>query len=177
MIHSWNWLFRSLVTAVVLGGVICNADETASVGLSAGTVTHFIVINELHVNPDLKTELVEFVELYNNAPFDVDLSGWSFTEGIFFTFPAGSKCPAGGYVLVAENPTQMEAKLAVMRSSVPSACLFGPYGGKLDNEGEKVVLCDAQGRLADEVDYRVGFPWPTVGDAVPAERPGSGPSL
>ncbi len=33
------------------------------------------------------------------------------------------------------------------------------------------------GRVVDEVDYQLGFPWPTVGDPVPAGAPGNGPSL
>ena len=39
-----------------------------------------VVINEIHYDPDLKYEWVEFVELYNAGPTDVDLSGWSFSD-------------------------------------------------------------------------------------------------
>jgi hypothetical protein len=145
--------------------------------LWAQTADQAIVINELHVNPDVKTELVEFIELYNNSRNDVDLSGWSFTNGVSFTFPAGSKCPANGYVIVTQDPNQMRAKLTLLRLAVPASCLFGPFGGSLSNDGENVVLCDAQGHVVDEVDYQVGFPWPTVGDPVPANTTGTGYSM
>src|SRR5512135_3710539 len=69
-----------------------------------------VVINELHVNPDVKTELVEFVELCNLGTTDVDLSGWQLADGIFFTFPAGATLPASGFVIVAQDPQQIHAK-------------------------------------------------------------------
>jgi hypothetical protein len=177
VIHPRSRLFRELLMAVTACAFVCGAPARASQESSDGTVTSPIVINELHVNPDVKTELVEFIELYNNSRTDVDLSGWSFTDGVFFTFPAGSTCPASGYVIVTQDPDHMWAKLATSRITIPAPYLFGPYGGSLSNEGEKVVLCDAQGRVVDEVDYQVGFPWPTVGDPVPANLPGTGQSL
>ena len=42
--------------------------------------------------------------------------------------------------------------------------MLGPYSGGLDASGEDVVLKDANDVKLDEVDYGVGFPWPTVGD-------------
>jgi hypothetical protein len=59
----------------------------------------------------------------------------------------------------------------------PEDKVFGPFAGKLANEGERVVLCDADGTIVDEVDYRLGFPWPTVGDPVSESQPGTGRSM
>jgi hypothetical protein len=39
-----------------------------------------VVINEIHYDPDLNYERVEFVELHNPGPIDVDLAGWRFDE-------------------------------------------------------------------------------------------------
>ncbi len=36
----------------------------------------------------------------------------------------------------------------------------GPWLGKLSNDGERVTLSNELGQTVDEVDYRVGFPWP-----------------
>jgi hypothetical protein len=41
---------------------------------------------------------------------------------------------------------------------------LGPWSGKLSNDGERIELRDAGGALVDQVEYRRGFPWPTVGD-------------
>ncbi|MCL5282837.1 MAG: lamin tail domain-containing protein, partial [Planctomycetes bacterium] len=148
-----------------------------SCGLARGQAESAVVINELHTNPDVKTELVEFIELYNAGTTEVDLSGWQFTEGVLYTFPAGTKLPADGYLIVARSPDGIRAKWNVGRAGLPDRVLFGPYAGGLENDGERIVLRDAAGAVADEVEYRLGFPWPTVGDPMLATQPGTGRSM
>ncbi|MDP6635435.1 MAG: lamin tail domain-containing protein, partial [Phycisphaerae bacterium] len=117
-----------------------------------------IIINELHVNPDVKTEPVEFIELYNNTDELIDLSGWYFSNGVTFTFAPGTVIGPYGYLVIAENVAAVTSKFAI-------AGVLGPYVGSLDNDGEKVTLRDSLGAKQDEVDYGLGFPWPTTGDA------------
>jgi len=139
-----------------------------------------VVINEIHSNPDVKTEPVEFVELHNTGDQAVDLFGWYFSDGISYRFGPESTLPAGGYVIVAQDPAEMYAKWGNTRqSALASHRLFGPYEGKLNNEGEEIELRNAQGTRIDRVDYKLGFPWPTVGDAVPdnGSYPGTGHSM
>ncbi len=136
-----------------------------------------VVINEIHYDPDVKTELVEYVELYNFGSTDVNLAGWYFSDGISYRFEAGAILPAGGYVIVAQNPAHIHAKWNSGRFVIPPALVFGPFENKLDNDGEKIELCNAEGEEIDQVDYQLGFPWPTVGDAVPEEQPGTGHSI
>jgi hypothetical protein len=138
-----------------------------------------IVINEIHYDPDIATELVEFVELYNSGTAAVNLSGWYFGEGISYEFPTDSILPAGGFVIVAQNPAHINTKWNTGRSFIPEELIFGPFehASKLDSNGEKLELCDADGRIIDQVDYQLGFPWPTVGDAVPEDQPGTGSSI
>jgi len=136
-----------------------------------------VVINELHTNPDVANDLVEFVELYNAGTAPVDLAGWQFTEGVFYTFPDGASLPAGGYLVVAQYPDFLLNRYFGGRLGVREGVVFGPYGGALDGEGERVVLCDPGGNVVDEVDYGLGFPWPTVGDPLVETQPGSGCSL
>jgi hypothetical protein len=136
-----------------------------------------VVINEIHYDPDVKTELVEFVELHNPGPADVDLSGWRFCAGISYEFPPGSTLPAGGYIIVAYDPDAIHNKWSGGRFGIPPELVFGPFDGKLSNDGENVELCNADGDTIDQVDYQLGFPWPTVGDAVPDSQPGNGHSI
>ncbi len=127
-----------------------------------------IVINEIHYNPDLKTELIEFVELHNTTTVDVNISGWQFTRGITYTFPAGTIIAAGSYIVVAEDPAPAYVDVTITgKYGTPAALVKGPFIGNIDNEGETIELSDANGEEVDEVDYQLGFPWPTVGDAVP----------
>jgi len=148
-----------------------------SCGLTWGQAESAVVINELHINPDVKTELVEFIELYNTGTAEVDLSGWQFTEGVLYTFPVGARLPANGYVIVGENPDGIRTKWNIGRTGIPDRSIFGPWAGGLSNEGEQLVLRDASGNVMDEVEYQLGFPWPTVGDPVAQTQPGTGSSM
>ena len=115
-----------------------------------------VVINEIHYAPADKTVPEEFVELYNDGPA-VDISGWYFSEGIAYTFPEGTVIGSGEYLVVAQSPPTLVGIYG------PIDAVFGPFGGRLSNDGERVVLRNAQGFVEDEVDYGIGFPWPTLG--------------
>src|SRR4051812_42093583 len=71
-----------------------------------------VVFNEIHYDPPVKTELIEFVELYNSGVASVTLDSWRIDGGVHFTFPAGSTLAPGGYAVVAENPTALKARFA-----------------------------------------------------------------
>ena len=58
-------------------------------------------ITEIMYNPVGTTEQLEFVELVNTSDREIDISGWSFNEGIRFVFPAGTTVPSNGIVVVA----------------------------------------------------------------------------
>jgi len=138
-----------------------------------------VVINEIHYDPDIATELVECIELHNFGSTDVNLSGWYFNDGISYRFPVGATLQAGGYIIVVQNPSHINTKWNSGRFFISQASIFGPFelASKLDSNGEKVELCNADGRVVDKVDYQLGFPWPTVGEAVPEDQPGTGSSI
>ena len=85
----------------------------------------------------------------------VALSGWRLSGAVDFAFPAGTSIEPGGFLVVAEDPPTVSSKWEVSA--------LGPWIGKLDNDGETIRLRDQGGEVVDEVDYRLGFPWPTVG--------------
>jgi hypothetical protein len=107
-----------------------------------------VVINEIHSNPDVETELVEFIELHNAGTEDIDLSGWSFGTGISYTFAPGTILPVGGYLIVAENPDHIHLKWSSGRFGIDPKIVFGPYAGRLENDGERIAICDARGGLS-----------------------------
>ncbi len=116
-----------------------------------------VVINELHIDPDDTTELVEFIELHNPSDFPVDLSEWVLDEAVDYTFPSGARLESGGYFVIAQDADAFQAKFGV------AADAEWEKGDRLSNEGENVVLRDATGERIDRVDYQLGFPWPTTG--------------
>jgi hypothetical protein len=109
-----------------------------------------IVINEIMYNPVWPTsgsysnDEYEYVELLNISGSPVTLYDsivslpWKFTDGIDYTFPAGSPVtiPVGGYIVVVRNKTAFSARYP----SVPLDKIYGPYSGHLDNGGESLEL-------------------------------------
>jgi hypothetical protein len=116
-----------------------------------------IVINEVHYAPRDKTVPEEFVEVHNVGGVAVDVSGWYFAGGIQWTFANGTSVAPGGFLVVAQDPAAIRS---VYGPAVPAV---GPFAGRLSNEGDHLVLRNRTGGLEDEVDYRMGFPWPTPG--------------
>ena len=123
----------------------------------AANVRSEVVINEIHYDPDVKTELTEFVELYNPGTAAVDLGGAYFSNGITYVFPAGTTLAPHAYLTLAQNAAQYQAKFG----QAP----FAQFVGTLSNEGDVVTLRNRSGGMLDQVDYKAGFPWPAVGDA------------
>ncbi len=161
---------RRFASLVVLAVAFC------LLGGPATRAAANVVINELHVDPDVKTEQVEFVELYNIGTEAISLDGWRLDGGVFFTFPAGTSLAAGGYLVVVQDLDDVKAKWTSLRQAAYTSRVLGPFGGKLDNEGDHVVLSDAAGETVDEVSYQLGFPWPTVGDPI-STASGTGGSM
>jgi len=122
------------------------------------------VINEIHFNPLLSTSPSEFIEIFNAGTNPQDLSAWTLSGGVDFVFPVGAMLLSGEYLVIAQDSHEFLTLFG-----------FAPFGqwaagDKLRNEGERVTLRDGSGQRVDEVDYGVGFPWPTAAH-------GGGPSM
>ena len=94
-----------------------------------------IVINEIMFHP-IHADGSEYVELFNRGSLPIDLSGWAFTEGLDFSFPAGTIIPAGGFVVVAADQDHLLADHPQLDGSL----VFGNFGGSLSDRGERIVL-------------------------------------
>lgn len=131
-----------------------------------------IVINEIHFDPDVKTEWVEFIELHNTGDTDVDLSGWSIRNGVDFQFEESTPLDAGGYLVIGQDVLAISTKYSISRSRIK-----GSFQGRLANNGDTIELHRPDGVLEDEVSYQLGFPWPTVGYPVTERSPGTSFSI
>ncbi len=123
-------------------------------GLGSLSLSGQVVINEIHYQPDDSAEQTEFIELYNAGAGSVDLGRWFLSQAVFYEIPRATELAAGAFLVIAANPERL-------RVSREGAAL-GPFLGHLSNEGDHVVLRDPVGNVVDEVDYGVGFPWPTA---------------
>ena len=115
-----------------------------------------VVINEIYYNP-LDDADSEFVEIYNPTLRTIDLSEYTFTDGIFYSFPANAKLRAGGYAVIVRF-TNSEAW------SGKTYDIYGPFIDELNDKGELIRLRFSDGRVVDEVEYDDYLPWPTGAD-------------
>ncbi len=95
-----------------------------------------IVINEImfaHISENVEDD---YVELYNKGTNAVNLSGWRFTAGVDFTFPANTVLAPDGYVVVAKNRSRMLAKYP----NLNLANTYGDFSGNLSRDGERLAL-------------------------------------
>ncbi len=122
------------------------------------TVHDEIVINELMYNAP-NGSLEQWVELYNKSAGPVDISGWHFSDGISFTFPASTVLGAGEYAVVVWNVVSFNA----LHPGLPR--VFGPFSGSLGGSSDRVRLRDANDNVADDVRYYDGGSWPEFADA------------
>ncbi|WP_200268118.1 lamin tail domain-containing protein [Luteolibacter pohnpeiensis] len=122
-----------------------------------------VLINEIHYNGLNNTVHSDFIELFNFDQSPVDISGWTLSGAIDFTFPAGTTMQAGGYLVIAQNPATVAALWNVSA--------LGPYEKSLSSDGETITLTDTSEQTVAEVSYRSGFPWPCAanGDGASAE--------
>ncbi len=87
----------------------------------------------------------EFIALHNPNPFAVDLSGWTLTGGIDFTFHPGTVIVSDGVIYVSPDQAMFRA-----RTTGPSGgqelFVVGPYDAHV-GIGEEVILSDETGRV------------------------------
>ena len=95
-----------------------------------------VVINEIMYHPISDSKNDEYIELYNRSAGAVDLSGWRLQGGIFYEFPSNTVIAGHGYLVVAENQTNLVTKYTQLNVSNT----YGNYEGSLANEGERIAL-------------------------------------
>jgi hypothetical protein len=106
-------------------------------------------------DPGQETELFEYLELLNRGGASLNLSGFRFTRGIEYTF---------GNVLLAAGQRLVLAKdLAAYASRYGAGGqVVGPYGGQLDNGGERLTL---EGPLGEPIlDFAYSDDWYPITD-------------
>ncbi|MCD4651436.1 MAG: lamin tail domain-containing protein [Candidatus Cloacimonetes bacterium] len=131
---------------------------------TAPAPTPNIVINEIYYNaPYSQGDDIywEFLELYNAEVTAVDLSGFNFTQGFDYVFPAGISIASGEYLVIAVDSTNYEGN---------GYQVYEWTLGGLSNGGEDIELRDASASVVDYVNYDDAGNWPTSPD-------GGGPSL
>ena len=113
-----------------------------------------LIITEINYNgAEAGTDSTEYVEVYNNGAQTVNMSGYTFSQGITFTAGPNTLVPAGGYIVFA-----IDSMVMVNVYGYTGAYEFT---GGLSNAGEDITIVDANGVTIDSVNYDDAAPWPT----------------
>jgi hypothetical protein len=117
-----------------------------------------VAISEIMFKPADRTDgrNTEFIELYNSNPWPEDVSGYRLAGQVDYVIPAATTIPSQGYLVVAANPTDLQAVYGL-------ATVFGPYTNSLKTSGT-AKLHDEQDSLLLAVDYDNSAPWPMGAD-------------
>ena len=107
--------------------------------------------------PDRKN--LEFVELFNSLSTAEDISGWRLDGDADFTFPLGTVIPAGGFLVVAQSPSDVEAVCGLRG-------VLGPFSStnSLPNAQGTVKLRHRTGAVFLEAHYDSHMTWPVAAD-------------
>ena len=132
---------------------------------TAADLQNYLRITEVMYNPPAGG--YEFVELHNaSSSTTLDLAGVKFTQGIDYTFSAGTSIPPGGYLVLTKAPSANNfADFRAFYGLDPGVPVVGPYSGSLDNAGELVTLRTAAGGTdIVSFNYGDGRGWPQAAD-------------
>ena len=78
----------------------------------------------------------EFIELQNIGTTPLDLGGVRFTNGLDYTFPAGTTLAAGAFIVVAKDRSAFLSRYP----GAAGVLAPGAFTGALDNTGETLAL-------------------------------------
>ncbi len=115
-----------------------------------------IVINEIMYNDSEENESGDWIELYNSADYDIDLSGWKIKDednSHEFTFTSGTEIESGSYIVIASDLEAFNSQYEL------TSGLYGELGYNLAGGSDQVRLFDSSGFLVDSLEYQDEFPW------------------
>src|ERR1041384_4526436 len=124
-----------------------------------------LVINEVmyhpreETSPGVEDKRLEWIELYNENADPEDLSGYSFTKGVDFTFPPGPCLPGRSYLVVCANQAAVRAKYGITNT-------IGDWSASsaLGDSGDTVSLANGAGLVLAKVSYNDRGRWPGPAD-------------
>lgn len=110
-----------------------------------------IVISEIMYN-DPGPDSLEYIELTNIGTEAADISGWTFSQGVTYTFPAGTSMAAGEKLVLTRFADYFDSFFGFKPTHL--------FTGALTNSGEDLELRNTQNEVMDYVDYLPTAPWP-----------------
>ncbi|MFT4663458.1 MAG: plastocyanin [Polaribacter sp.] len=125
--------------------------------LFCNSINAQLIINEVFYNsPGGGADPLEFIEIYNNAPFPVMVNGYTITDAINYQFP-DTVIQAGDFYVIAKDSLFMSDSFGI-------ASQQWNLGDNLANGEDIIILRDMLGAVLDSVAYTDSCPWPEDAD-------------
>jgi hypothetical protein len=121
--------------------------------VTLGQSPHQVKVNELLYDPIQPSDdaAYEWLELYNAGAEPVDVGGWTVSDNQSADSLPSTLLPAQGFAVIAAGGRFREVYPSYGGSLI--ALADGRIGNGLANNGDRLVLRDAAGRLVDAVSY------------------------
>ncbi len=130
-----------------------------------------LVINEIMYHPK-DNEEDEWIEIYNPNPTSIDIGLWQIKDSgadNLFEIASETTINAKGFYIICRDLQQFKSKypdITNVRGNFGDA----PFGFKLSNKDDHILLINNKGNIEDQVNYTDSNPWNPLAD-------GSGASL
>lgn len=98
----------------------------------------------------------EWIELYNSNSFAVNIKNWSITDnsGVAHPINANVNIPAHGFALLSHDNDTWHFWGDPSGANIITVNLGGsPGSGWLGNDGDRIILKDANGTVIDQMSY------------------------
>ena len=122
-----------------------------------------LIITEIHYHPqddNLGEDLdIEFIEIRNVGDADAQLNGIHFSDGIEFAFSEGDNLAVGDFLVLVSNAT-------AFTQHYPEVDIWGQYGERLANDGERISISDLGHNIIHSVNYNDAGGWPERADGL-----------
>ena len=126
-----------------------------------------VVINEINYNSSDNFNPDDWVEIYNNSDYNIDLSLWVLkdeNDDNIFTIPSKTIILPDQYIVFCKDTVKFIENFPNVEF------YYGDLGFGFSGGSDLIRLFDSSGALADTVRYDDDYPWPVTPD-------GNGPTL
>lgn len=131
---------------------VTNHVDRGGIVPDAQTNSPVLYFGNIDFKPASSNQDEEYIQFVNPHGVDVDVSGWSLSNAVRYTFKPGTVIEAGGSLYVSPDAAAFRAR-AVSPKGGEGRFVQGPYDGHLSAWGEMIELYDATGGLVNATAY------------------------
>ncbi len=157
-------------SGAVIGTATITVNNTTTV--QPGSASN-LVVSELMYHPSdptsgeisagfVDSDQFEWIELQNISTSVVDMTGVSFTGGIFYDFASGLMLQSGARIVVARDRAAYLSRNPGASTSLAAGAFLN--ASALNNGGENLLLVGSAGAVIKNFTYDDVAPWPTSAD-------------